>query len=174
MSPGWAVGARRAKPAGATPSNGHKRGVTLSLSPEALVGSVHPRKAPKIPWRFLSLPETVGNGLEVDGADGSEPGAPSSATTSAVCCASNPLFQWVFTDPLPFFLSSRAGLRRFHSQIAAKPLHFPCPAEFSDSLIRNPWNLSDFGVCRSPLPAPGAFRMILPALCAVFGGLSGV
>lgn len=93
---------------------------------------------------------------------------------SAVCRASNPLFQWIFTDPLPFFLSSRAGLRRFPSQIAAKPLHFPCPAEFSDSFLRNLWNLSDFGVCPSPLPASEAFRMVLPALCAVFGGLSGV
>lgn len=99
---------------------------------------------------------------------------PQPPPSSAVCCASNPLFQWVFTDPLPFFLSSRAGLRHFHSQIAAKPLHFPCPAVFGDSFLRNLWNLSDFGVCPSPLPAPGAFRMVLSALCAVFGGLSWV
>lgn len=66
--------------------------------------SIHPRKAPKIPWRFLSLPETVGNGLEVDGADGSELGAPSSATSflCSLLCFKPPFSVGIYRPP-PLF-----------------------------------------------------------------------
>lgn len=79
----WAVGAQRGNPL--LPCHqmvhGHKRGVILPVSPEALVEAVPTKgKSPSIPWHFCCLPKPLGKMLEVTRADGSKLGVPSPIT----------------------------------------------------------------------------------------------
>lgn len=130
-------------------------------------------KSPSILWHFCCLLKPEGNRLGENKTDGNKLGAPSSPITSAPCCASTPLFSEESYRPPPFLLSSKTGPGLFNAQIVTKPLHFFYSAAFSYSLLRNPWNLLNFGVCPSPLPAPGSSGWPCQLSCAVLGVSAG-